>query len=119
MSRLGALGMLAGILLTAGCSPSDGSDPSVAKYNQTWPKQYSDTTCREFRSEMSTQQRFAASADMLTGARSRDGGSGVPPDALVYTFMRAIDKPCKLVPTDDIVDVAVAEYLTDRAIFRP
>jgi hypothetical protein len=41
---------------------STSDDPAVTKYEQTWPKNYSSTTCGEWHSDMSAQQRFAAAA---------------------------------------------------------
>ena len=89
------------------------------KYEQTWPKSYSSTTCREWDAEMTREQQWAAAADMLTGARNTgDGGEGLPPDLLVDEFMGGITTAC-VVPDMSPAEVGAGLYLTERARFRP
>jgi hypothetical protein len=110
---------------TEGTSSSNGETQADAgtsaddKYEQTWPKSYSSTTCREWNGEMTTDQRWTAAADMLTGARNKgDGGQGVPPDSLVDEFMGGITTAC-VVPDMSLAEVGAGLYLTERARFRP
>lgn len=108
----------AGAVLLAGCGGSAGS--GAGKYDQTWPKQYAATTCAEFENAMTPQQRFAAAADMLAGARDTgDGGTGVPPDSLIDQFKAAVDGACEAQPTMALTEAAVGVYLNDRATYRP
>lgn len=123
MSRVwGAVFVL--LLATSGCSSStDGSDgdggSATGKYDQSWSKSYDTTTCSEWLEEMSSQQRFAAAADMLTGARNKgDGGSGLPADDLIRQFESGLDNAC-VIPTATLAETAAALYLTDRERFRP
>ena len=127
MKRWGLAAAAATLLLgsTAGCSneSSDDSgsqtDDSVSRYEQTWPQNYSDTTCTEWLQEMSPAQQFAAAADMLTGARNKgDGGTGLPPDSLIDEFEQGIGTAC-VIPTENIASIAAALYLTERSTFSP
>lgn len=96
----------------AGCSSSSGSNNSD-KYEQTWPAQYSKTTCTQWLNEMSDQQRFAAAADILTSARNKiDGGSGLPSDALIREFEGGVDTVC-VVPTMTLTDATDGLYSTE------
>jgi len=106
------------ILALAGCSPSH-TTVAPDKYTQTWATDYASTTCTDYTTVMSAHQRWAAAADMLTGARNKgDGGTGMPSDELVTTFMGGVDTAC-VVPTMTITDVAVGLYLTERTRFQP
>ena len=89
------------------------------KYEQTWPKSYSSTTCQEWIAEMTADQRWAAAADMLSAARNKsDGGQGVPPDSLVDEFMGGVTTAC-VFPEMLLAEVGAGLYLTERARFRP
>lgn len=115
---------VAASLLLAACSGGgDNADAQSAgarsKYEQTWSKAYKDTTCDEWLTQMSSQQQFAAAADMLTGARNKgDGGSGLPPDALISDFQAGVTNVC-VIPTMTLTDAAVGLYLTDRDRYKP
>ena len=101
-------------------SDSSSTTPTddTSKYTQSWPKQYSDTTCTEWSTDLSPSQRFAASADMLTGARNKgDGGTGLPADSMIDDFSVGISSVC-VEPTMSITDAAVGLYLTEP-IFQP
>ena len=68
---------------------------------------------------MSDAQQFAASADMLTGARNKgDGGTGLPPDALIEQFQDGVTTAC-VVPTATVAEIGAGVYLTERETFRP
>ncbi len=106
---------------TGGTSSNDETSADAAddKYEQTWPKSYSSTTCHEWNAEMTADQRWAAAADMLTGARNKgDGGQGVPPDSLVDEFMGGTTRAC-VVPDMSLAEVGAGLYVTERARFRP
>jgi hypothetical protein len=116
---------LALLALVGGCSSprsthdysNDGD--STDKYTQTWGKSYSSTTCAEWRSEMSSAQQWAASADMLAGARNKgDGGTGLPQDSLITEFQSGITTAC-VIDSQDIAGIGAALYLTERSRFRP
>ena len=66
---------------------------------------------------MTAPQKFAASADMLSGARRADGGAGLPTDLLVNAFSTGISNAC-VIPTMKLTDAAVGLYLTDPR-FKP
>lgn len=104
----------------SGGESSAGSEPIAAgKYDQTWPKSYSSTTCTEWGDEMTEHEQWVAAADMLTGARNKgDGGAGVAPDYLVDTFRGGIDTAC-VIDTMTLDEVGAGLYLTERARFAP
>ena len=98
---------------------SAGESSEVSKYVQTWPEDYSSTTCSEWNTEMTDQQQFAAAADMLSGARDKgDGGTGVAPDALIENFQGGVTRSC-VMPTASLAEVGAGLYLTERDTFRP
>jgi hypothetical protein len=126
---IGAVAVLFAVVCatsTAG-SDSDAGDTGTgdigaqtSKYEQTWSKSYSETTCGEFMESMAPQQRSAAAADMLTGARNKgDGGEGLPPDRLIDEFESGLDTVCTAEATMSLADAGAGLYLTDRARFRP
>ena len=104
----------------AGCASSSG-DPS--KYAQSWTKSYAQTTCQDWTDSMTDQQKFAASADILSSARDKvDGGSGVAPDDLIRAFESEIDDACappQPDPTATLTDVTLFIYQADHAQFGP
>ena len=105
-------GLLAASL--AGCAKAA---TAPGKYDQTWSKNYSDTTCLEFRTSMTEQQRWAAAADMLTGARTKgDGITGMPSDQLVTTFLQGVKTAC-VVDTMSVAETGATLYLTERTLF--
>ena len=65
---------------------------------------------------MTERQRWVAAADMLTSARNkRDGGSGLPPDALVTLFESDITEGCSAdVKGLTVAETAVGVYLIGR-----
>lgn len=114
--------LTAGLLLAGCASTDDGSGAgtsSTSKYDQTWDTSYAETTCTQWLEEMSPQQRFAAAADMLTGARNKgDGGDGLPSDDLINEFKAGVDNAC-VEPTAKLAEIGAALYLTERSTFRP
>ena len=118
---LAAVFTIAGLVLGGCVSPSGSTSNSsnTDKYKQTWSKTYASTTCQEWKSAMSDKQQWVAAADMLTAARNKkDGGNGLPPDALVTTFQGGITTSC-VVPSAKVAEIGAALYLTERAQFRP
>ena len=69
-----------------GSDTDSGGAVSGGKYEQTWAKSYSDTTCSDFQSEMDKDQRRVAAADMLVSAQKVDGGDSLPSDDLIAEF---------------------------------
>lgn len=110
--------VIALLLPLTGCG-SAASPTTPGKYEQTWPRSYSETTCQEWSGAMSAEQRLAAAADMLTGARNKgDGGTGLPPDSLIRTFELGVTTAC-VIPSASVAEVGAGLYLTERARFRP
>jgi len=91
----------------------------VGKYEQTWQTPYGSTRCSQWLNDMTVHQRFVASADMLSGARSNDGGQGVAPDGLVHRFAVDITDTCHAARARPITEIAVGIYLTERARWAP
>ncbi|MDR6613603.1 hypothetical protein [Leifsonia sp. 1010] len=106
-----------------GCSSSShealsGDETSIDKYTQTWPKQYSDTTCEDWNNQMTPAQQFAAAADILSSARDKlDGGTGVAPDDLIRQFQSGITNVC-VIDSMTLTDASYGLYATE-ARFHP
>jgi hypothetical protein len=67
---------------------------------------------------MTSGQRFAAAADMLTSARNKgDGGSGLPPDSLIANFESGVTTAC-VPPATNLAEVGALLYLSEP-VFRP
>lgn len=96
MNRAGIALLLTAPLLLAGCSssPSTASAVDDGKFTQTWPQDYSDTTCTDWGSAMTEKQQFVAAADMLASARSKDGADTLPPDSLIDAFQGDVTEAC-------------------------
>jgi hypothetical protein len=113
---VGVFVLIAVIFGLASCgSGSESSDmpEATSKYTQTWPQIYSETTCADWLNELTAGQQFAASADMLAGARNKgDGGTGLPPDSMIDEFSSGISNVC-VESTMAITDAAVGLYLTE------
>lgn len=95
----------------------DGRDPS--DFEQTWAKGYGETTCTEWATVMTTDQRRVAAADMLVSAWETDGESGVPSDALIADFEFYISDGCEPIPSLPITEIAAAQYVVERDRFAP
>jgi hypothetical protein len=106
-------------VLACGFSASESSSAPAGKYEQTWTKSYSDTTCIEWSSQMDAQQRFAAAADMLTGARNKgDGGAGLPSDDLIRQFEADVSEGCSA-NAGTVADTGASIYMIGRETYRP
>lgn len=88
------------------------------KYKQTWDRPYSETTCADLATSMNAHQRWAAAADMLVGARNKDGGTDMPSDELVTEFLGELDQGCA-VDTMSIAEAGAMTYLMNRAEYQP
>ncbi|MCS5496296.1 hypothetical protein NY547_03465 [Cnuibacter physcomitrellae] len=113
------IGIIGGVVTGLRSSVSSSQSSSVSKYDQSWPKSYSNTTCTEWNSDMTAAQQFAAAADMLTGARNKgDGGEGLPPDSMISDFQSGVTTAC-VVPSMSLAEVGAGLYLTERDRYRP
>lgn len=112
-------------------TPSTALPPSTAasstsaedsRYTQTWATAYADTTCDQWLGEMTGQQTWAAAADILTSSRNKvDGGSGLPPEALITSFEQDVTEGCSAdVPGLKLLDVAYGIYqITGHDQYKP
>lgn len=106
------------VLILAACG--SGDDGASDKFKQTWPKSYGSTTCAQWATDMSENQRFVAAADMLSNAQQQDTkGAGLPSDGLITQFEGDISEACQPIQSATIVDVATALYLTARDQYGP
>lgn len=108
----------------------DGSDEakSLAKPvaspspSGTWETPYSETTCRQWQSQMSPRQRQVAAEDMLDAARrSDDEDASDPSPALATVFGRGISEACTepAVASRPISEMAAALYVIGQRQFGP
>ena len=111
------LALAAAIALVVGaCSgESAGTDAGTAsdEFGQTWSKAYSDTTCAEYKSQMTTDQQRVMAADMLVGARSVDKVTTMPSDEMIGTFRDGLTTACVL-DTAKMSEMGAALYLTEK-----
>lgn len=118
-----AVAAAAALWLLVGCSSGDASGSTdSSKYTQTWSKDYSATSCKDWNDRMTDHQQFAAAADMLSAARDkRDGGSGVAPDDLIEQFQTDVTAVCttNVGSREDIAEVGASVYLSGRSHYRP
>lgn len=96
----------------------DAASQAPTKYTQTWTTPYAQTTCADWTSRMTSQQRFAAAADMLLGVRTKDGDARLPADSMVNEFVGGMTTAC-VIPTMSITDAAIALYITEPTRFGP
>jgi hypothetical protein len=75
-----------------------------------WPKTAADTTCSEWSSQMSEAQRQALGTAILLALRADDGGTIIPPDAMLKAFVTAIGDTCKQNPDAKISTVGATLY---------
>ena len=101
-----------------GSAGSGGAEGNPDKYEQTWPKNYADTTCSDWNDTLDDHQQWVAAADMLTGAQKTDGGSDVPGDSLIDTFRDGITTAC-VIPSQSLTDIGVGLYISEKARFAP
>lgn len=99
-------------------SPSAGAKPQASKYQQSWPTPYSSTTCGDYLTAMSEQQRWALAADMLVGARKVDGLTALPADATVDRFEQDMATACEPIATAKTTEIGASVYLVDTTYSR-
>lgn len=70
---------------------------------------------------MSDRQRWAAAADMLTGARKRDGAGddALPDDGQVDDFVAAVSRVCGAAPSTSVAEAGAGVYVTEGSRFNP
>ena len=102
------------VVLIGTLSPKGTStDPETSKYEQTWGAAYTDTTCDDWNTLMTSAQQFAAAADILTAARNKiDGGEGLPPDSLISEFQAGVTNVC-VIPSMTLTDATYGLYTTE------
>jgi hypothetical protein len=87
------------IALSAACGgttdKSSASSEDMARYVQTWSRDYDHTTCAQWKTSMTEAQRWTAAYEMLRDDRAGDGGiAKVPADKLVDRFKADITSRC-------------------------
>lgn len=106
---------------TSPSSPSQAGAPADSEpdaYTQTWEQSYADTTCGEWSAQMTDQQKFAASADILASAWAKiEKTNEFPPDRLIREFQAGISSSCSPASLA-ITDVTYLLYNTGST-FRP
>jgi hypothetical protein len=116
--RLSVAGAIAGGMIAAAIfsAPTIGAEPDDDKYTQTWPKPYSQTTCLEYRTEMTANQAWVMAADMLTGARDK-----LPSDAMASDFAKQMFTACEpdIAAAETMVDVGASVLVLDSALKTP
>ena len=85
------------------------------KFDQTWEKKYDETSCTEWRADMTENERRMAAADMLTGGRSVDGTNELPSDRVIADFQRNVSTACEADGRQTIADMATGVFLIDKA----
>ncbi|GHA01387.1 hypothetical protein ACFOOM_12195 [Streptomyces echinoruber] len=83
------------------------------KYEQTWKRPYSNTTCGDFLSGMNGHERWVTAADMLSAARRSDGGSGLPADSEITRFQKDMSAACEGSADAKVTEIGAALYLMD------
>lgn len=75
---------------------------------QTWPESYATTSCTDWHSRMSAEQRQAAGADLLEQALSQNGSPVKPRLRQVTDWVEAIDRTCAADPDLTVEDAQVS-----------
>lgn len=102
----------AALLALTGCG--GGANSQTDKYTQTWSTSYGETDCSAFLGEMTSKQRWAAAADMLTSARNKmHGGTGLPADSDITRFESDMSTACTGQSQTLITETAVLLYQMD------
>lgn len=106
---------------TAPTDPSSQGEPADSNpgaYSQSWTKPYSQTTCSDWSTRMSDQERFATSADILTSAWVKiEASDDFPPDRLIREFQRGISSMCT--GDDEVVTDVTYRLYNSGATFKP
>lgn len=135
MNRRAVAATIFVFLATAGCAGEKDEHRSAAtsakattttmeagaadKFTQTWTKPYDQTTCVDFKSGMTTQQRWTMAADMLVNAQHTDDSEAdLPEDSLISEFEAGLATAC-VIDSMSMTDVGAGLYLTEQERFRP
>lgn len=81
-----------------------------------WPKTAGETTCSEWTTEMTADQRSALGAAMLLALRANDGGTVRPRDDVMKAFTTAITDVCKTTPDAKISTVGATIYSYSKGL---
>jgi hypothetical protein len=61
---------------------------------------------------MTSQQKWAMAADMLTSVRNLKEKTGLPSDSMVTEFQGGMETAC-VIPTENMADLGTALYVTE------
>jgi hypothetical protein len=90
--------VLAIVVLVAGCGGA------------AWPKTAGETTCLEWRTEMTAAQRSALGTAMLLALRQNDGGTVRPREDVLAAYAKAIGDVCANTPDAKVSAVGATIY---------
>jgi hypothetical protein len=118
------------ILTMPACGGSSQQDSPEARerriaeamgLNQTWTKNYGETTCAEWNGRMTEHERYVAAADILTSARTYDGGTGLPPELLLRRFQGDVTEACSAALAENltVAEVGATVYLIGTDQYEP
>jgi hypothetical protein len=122
-----AIGCLGLSVLTACGTQSSGlsgptaeQDTGMSRYVQTWSKDYDNTSCAEWVTRMTDQQRWTAALEMLKKARNGDNAfAPMPADARVDGFKTAVGASCAATGADTIAQAGAKVYLSGKRAYHP
>lgn len=92
------LALVLAIVVLAGCGGA------------AWPKNAGDTTCSEWTSEMTNDQRQALGAAMLLALRANDGGTIRPRADVMTAYTKAVGDVCETTPDAKVSAVGATIY---------
>ncbi len=101
------MGVAVAVLALAACSEASKT------YEQTWPKPYDKTSCAEWQSVMTQDQRLAAAGDMLWEHLSKNGATGRPGNQALTDFETVIGQGCDNSPAKSLSAVGRGIGLPD------
>jgi hypothetical protein len=103
---------------SATASPSSSGDRAGASHTPS-SAPYADTTCAQWATELSGQQRTVAARTLLAGERHGDGATGTPGNRLVAKFERDLTQACRGDAKASVADTAAAVYQIAHKDFAP
>ena len=114
--RVWAAALLLAVALGA-CESMVVENGSTEPTSGFWPKPWSETTCREWRDEATSSQRFLGAGEIIRALRSVGGLRDNP--ELASGMMSAITNVCSALPdtdTSSVGDLAIVIYKADATI---
>jgi hypothetical protein len=75
-----------------------------------WPKTAGETTCREWTTEMTADQRSALGTAMLLALRENDGGTVRPRTEILNAYTKSIGDVCASTPDEKVSAVGATIY---------